>query len=168
MDSAAELSLEWGMRIRTEKANEIIYHPFSLVFKFSSSGLSFWWLCLKITWLNLQGCFYIHSELHHWVEQIHDTVQNIACKDVTITWNRMQSTLVLYLSWSVGELDDWFTSFTFYYEQVSIAGQPGGVEAARVKIRVSWNSATFVFEGYSTHNFEYQRHIPCRLLNLHF
>lgn len=29
----------------------------------------------------------------------------------------------------------------FYYAQVSIAGQPGGVEAARVKIRVSWNSA---------------------------
>lgn len=27
----------------------------------------------------------------------------------------------------------------FYYEQVSIAGQPGGVEAARVKIRVSFD-----------------------------
>lgn len=29
---------------------------------------------------------------------------------------------------------------------MSIAGQPGGVEAARVKIRVSWNSAMFVLK----------------------
>lgn len=35
----------------------------------------------------------------------------------------------------------------FYCAQVSIAGQPGGVEAARVKIRVSWN--TVVLKGYS-------------------
>lgn len=31
----------------------------------------------------------------------------------------------------------------FYYAQVSIAGQPGGVEAARVKIRVSGDSRDF-------------------------
>lgn len=37
----------------------------------------------------------------------------------------------------------------FYCEQVSIAGQPGGVEAARVKIRVSWNSAMFVLKEHS-------------------
>lgn len=35
----------------------------------------------------------------------------------------------------------------FYYAQVSIAGQPGGVEAARVKIRVSWNSACLSLKG---------------------
>lgn len=33
---------------------------------------------------------------------------------------------------------------TLCCEQVSIAGQPGGVEAARVKIRVSLNSAAFI------------------------
>lgn len=51
--------------------------------------------------------------------------------------------------------------FLFYCEQVSIAGQPGGVEAARVKIRVSWNSATFVLEEYSA-----QTHGPCSLVRL--
>lgn len=43
----------------------------------------------------------------------------------------------------------------FYYAQVSIAGQPGGVEAARVKIRVSFTSHAlffffFVLKGQST------------------
>lgn len=42
----------------------------------------------------------------------------------------------------------------FYYAQVSIAGQPGGVEAARVKIRVSWNSAS-LSKGYFTQKFSF-------------
>lgn len=49
----------------------------------------------------------------------------------------------------------------FYCAQVSIAGQPGGVEAARVKIRVSWNSAPFVLKGYSTKTL-----IPLKLVSL--
>lgn len=67
-------------------------------------------------------------------------------------------------SWIVLELANWYTCY-FYCEQVSIAGQPGGVEAARVKIRVSWNSATFVLNVYSTQNFRYQTLIPCRLVS---
>lgn len=51
----------------------------------------------------------------------------------------------------------------FYCEQVSIAGQPGGVEAARVKIRVSWNSATFVLKEHSAQTLGL-----CRLVSLYF
>lgn len=40
----------------------------------------------------------------------------------------------------------------FYYAQVSIAGQPGGVEAARVKIRVSFTSHFFCLKGTVNQN----------------
>lgn len=60
----------------------------------------------------------------------------------------------LYLSWIGLQLADWFISFyTFYCEQVSIAGQPGGVEAARVKIRVSWTTTIFFLKGCSVKRF---------------
>lgn len=57
----------------------------------------------------------------------------------------------------------------FYCAQVSIAGQPGGVEAARVKIRVSFTSRAlfffffFVLKGQSTKTL-----VPLWLVSLLF